>query len=72
MVTNKGHTAGYFTTIDEVARAQVPYFLTREDITAFVAPPHKPQNKHHTYKPSTGNYDRSIVKGGTGARDLIN
>lgn len=69
MVTNKGHTAGYFTTIDEVARAQVPYFLTREDITAYVAPSsaaeRPPVAAAHK---ATGNYDKSTIRGGTGTK----
>lgn len=34
-VTDDGHTAGYFTTVEQVARSEVPYFLLRENIVAY-------------------------------------
>lgn len=38
LVTSTGQTAGYFTSIDELACAQVPYFMSRDSICAIPAP----------------------------------
>jgi hypothetical protein len=38
LVNDDGQTAGYFTTMQEVAHAQIPYFLTRDALTGFPAP----------------------------------
>ncbi|XP_074595972.1 imaginal disc development protein B4 isoform X2 [Brevipalpus obovatus] len=38
LVNRKGHTAGYFNSIEEVGRAQVPYFISRDPIRAYKAP----------------------------------
>jgi hypothetical protein len=52
MVTSKGQTAGYFSSMDEVARAQVPFFLTRDDVVGFSVPsvpliiPHSSDVRH--------------------------
>lgn len=37
-MTRDGQTAGYFTTIQEVAYAQIPFFLTRDSLTGYPAP----------------------------------
>jgi len=38
LVNRKGHTAGYFNSIEEVGRAQVPYFISRDAVRAYKAP----------------------------------
>lgn len=38
IVTSKGQTAGYFGTMEEVALAQVPFFLTRDDLVGYSVP----------------------------------
>lgn len=35
VITEDGHTAGYFTTVEEIASAQVPYFLTRDQTSGY-------------------------------------
>lgn len=42
MVTNTGQTAGYFTSMQEVAFAQIPYFLTRDTLSGYLAPNSSP------------------------------
>ncbi|XP_022239411.1 uncharacterized protein LOC106457697 [Limulus polyphemus] len=38
VISNDGHTAGYFTTIEQVARARVPLFVTKNGITGYQLP----------------------------------
>lgn len=35
VITEEGHTAGYFSSVSEVASAQVPYFLSRENTQGY-------------------------------------
>ncbi|RWS30118.1 uncharacterized protein B4U80_07996 [Leptotrombidium deliense] len=74
LVTNRGQTAGYFGTIDEVAKAQVPYFLTRDEITGFLVPKdpliinNKTVNSKTKYSQSS--HEKTKIKGGTVLRFL--
>lgn len=70
MVTSKGHTAGFFGSIDEIARASVPYFLTKDDITGYYAPKMNGSNAKCNKKAAKGCYDKSLIVAGTVLRYL--
>ncbi|XP_013784092.2 uncharacterized protein LOC106468223 [Limulus polyphemus] len=38
VISDDGHTAGYFTTIEQVARARVPLFVTKNDVIGYQLP----------------------------------
>ncbi|RWS07395.1 uncharacterized protein B4U79_11846, partial [Dinothrombium tinctorium] len=73
LVNSRGQTAGYFSTIDEVAKAQVPYFLTKDEITAHLVSRENPalNTKVNTaVKTNRNNYESIRIKGGTVLRLL--
>lgn len=49
LVTSKGQTAGYFNTIDEVGRARVLYFLTRDQVSGYIAPRNRTISKSYNH-----------------------